>query len=69
MVFNQFEHMDQYTVALTRIFHELTSRDSETGNPLVRLSGAQQARIRCFCDRATAGSRIRGVLEQYVAGS
>ncbi|MGD8706387.1 MAG: hypothetical protein PVI84_12815, partial [Syntrophobacterales bacterium] len=44
------------------IFHELLSRDHETGNPLVAdaacgagLSGAQRARIRWLCHRATAG--------------
>ena len=54
---------------LARIFHELPSRDRETGNPLAGLNGAQRARIRRACHRATAGSWIRGALEQYVAGS
>jgi hypothetical protein len=47
---------------LARIFHELLSRDHETGNPLVAdaacgagLSGAERARIRWACHRATAG--------------
>jgi hypothetical protein len=40
---------------LARIFHELLSRDHETGNPLAGLSGAQRARIRWVCSRATAG--------------
>ncbi|MGW8223356.1 MAG: hypothetical protein ACWGP1_14515, partial [Syntrophobacteria bacterium] len=53
---------------LALIIHEPASRDRETGNPLTGLSGAQRARIRWACHRATAGSRIRGVLEQYVAG-
>ena len=41
---------------LARIFHELLSRDHETGNPLVvdtacgaGLSGAQRSRIRWAC--------------------
>jgi hypothetical protein len=40
---------------LTRIYHELLSRDHETGNPLAGLSGAQRARRRWACHRATAG--------------
>ena len=40
---------------LARIFHELLSRDHETGNPLAGLGGAQRARIRWACHRATAG--------------
>jgi hypothetical protein len=40
---------------LTRIFHELLSRDHETGNPLAGLSGAQRARRGWVCHRATAG--------------
>jgi hypothetical protein len=38
---------------LTRIYHELLSRDHETGNPLAGLSGAQRARRRWACHRAT----------------
>jgi hypothetical protein len=38
---------------LARIFHELLSRDHETGNPLAGLSGAQRARIRWACLPAT----------------
>ena len=33
----------------------MLSRDHETGNPLAGLSGAQRARIRWACHRATAG--------------
>ncbi|MGD8877546.1 MAG: hypothetical protein PVH75_07325, partial [Syntrophobacterales bacterium] len=40
---------------LTRILHELLSRDHQTGNPLAGLSGAQRARIRWVCHLATAG--------------
>ena len=54
---------------LARIFHELLSRDHEIGNPLAGLSGAQRARIRWECHRATAGGWFRGVPERYVAGS
>ncbi len=54
---------------LTRIFHELPSRDHETGNPLAGLSGAQRARIRWACHLATAGCWSRGVPERYVAGA
>ncbi|UCF00933.1 MAG: hypothetical protein JSV14_11095, partial [Deltaproteobacteria bacterium] len=36
-------------------FHELLSRDHETGNPLAGVSGAQRARIRWACHLATAG--------------
>ncbi|MGB6929681.1 MAG: hypothetical protein WBH05_10720 [Syntrophobacteria bacterium] len=45
----------------------MLSRDHETGNPLAGLSGAERARRGWACHRATAGGRIRGVLEQYVA--
>jgi hypothetical protein len=45
----------QPSVPLTRIFHELLSRDHETGNPLAGLSGAQRARRRWVCHLATAG--------------
>jgi len=57
---------------LARIFHELSSRDRETGNPLAGLSGVQRARIRWPCNRATvprtAGLNPRRT-ERYVAGS
>ncbi|MDH3852304.1 MAG: hypothetical protein OEV09_14725 [Deltaproteobacteria bacterium] len=53
---------------LARIFHELLSRDHETGNPLAGLSGAQRARRGWTCHRATAGCWFRGVPERYVAG-
>jgi hypothetical protein len=50
------------TTILVRIFHELLSRDRETGNPLVAdtacgagLSGAQRARIRWPCHLAPQG--------------
>jgi hypothetical protein len=48
---------------LTRIYHELLSRDHETGNPLAGLSGAQRARRRWACHRATrpAVPRYRGI--------
>jgi hypothetical protein len=54
---------------LARIFHELLSRDHETGNPLAGLSGAQRARRGWACHLATAGCLFRGVLERYVAGA
>jgi hypothetical protein len=38
---------------LARIFHELLSRDHETGNPLAGLSGAQRARRGWVCHLAT----------------
>ena len=54
---------------LARIFHELLSRDHETGNPLVGLSGAQRARIRWACHRATV-PRYRGIgSEAYLNGT
>jgi hypothetical protein len=61
---------------LTRIFHELLSRDHETGNPLVAdaacgagLSGAQRARRRWVCHRATV-PRYRGIgSEAYLNGT
>jgi hypothetical protein len=43
------------TTILVRIFHELLSRDRETGNPLAGLSGAQRARIRWPCHLAPQG--------------
>jgi len=49
-----------YSTRLARIFHELLSRDHETGNPLAGLSGAQRARIRWAClpvMRARRGGR------------
>ena len=62
---------------LARIFHELPSRDRETGNPLAGLSGAQRARKQM--DLPPGNRRVflrlaqdrwaRGVLEHYVAGS
>jgi hypothetical protein len=45
---------------LTRIFHELLSRDHEDGNPLAGLSGAQRARRGWACHRATV-PRYRGI--------
>ncbi|MGD8685989.1 MAG: hypothetical protein PVH15_04400, partial [Syntrophobacterales bacterium] len=36
-------------------FHELLSRDHETGNPLAGLSGAQRARIRWTYHLVTTG--------------
>ena len=58
--------------ALARIFHELLSRDRETGNPLAGLSGAERARIRWACHLATRPAVprdwFRGVPERYVAG-
>ncbi|MDH3961983.1 MAG: hypothetical protein OEV25_01020, partial [Deltaproteobacteria bacterium] len=39
------------------------------GNPLAGLSGAQRARRRWACHRATAGCWFRGVPERYVAGT
>ncbi|MGB6927878.1 MAG: hypothetical protein WBH05_01545 [Syntrophobacteria bacterium] len=45
----------------------MLSRDHETGNPLAGLSGAQRARRRWVCHRATAGSWFRDVPERYVA--
>ena len=57
------------TFILARIFHELLSRDHETGNPLAGLSGAQRARIRWVCHLATAGGWFRGVPQRYVAGA
>ena len=59
---------------LTRIYHELLSRDHETGNPLAGLSGAQRARRRWACHRATRPAVprdwSRGVpAERYVAGT
>ena len=40
---------------LALIFHELLSRDHETGNPLAGLSGAQRARRGWASHLATAG--------------
>ena len=37
------------------MFHELQSRDRETGNPLAGLSGVQRARIRWPCLPAAGG--------------
>ena len=64
-----FEITNPQSAILTRIFHELLSRDHETGNPLAGLSGAQRARIRWACHLATAGCWFRGVPERYVAGT
>ncbi len=38
---------------LARMFHELQSRDRETGNPLAGLSGAERARRRWVCPPAS----------------
>ena len=62
---------------LSRIFHELLSRDHETGNPLAGLSGAQRARIRWACHaqrrrlRRVPGNRrgLVSVPQRYVAGT
>jgi hypothetical protein len=69
---------------LARIYHELLSRDHETGNPLAGLSGAERARISWTCLPAiasllaqakraghlvTAGCWFRGVPLWYVAGT
>jgi hypothetical protein len=60
-------------VVLARIFHELLSRDHETGNPLAGLSGAQRARRKWVCHLATRPAVprdwFRGVPERYVAGA
>ena len=56
-------------ILLARIYHELLSRDHETGNPLAGLSGAQRALIRWTCHLATAGCWFRGVPVWYVAGT
>ncbi|MBW2625919.1 MAG: hypothetical protein JRC54_07025 [Deltaproteobacteria bacterium] len=53
-------------LALARIFHELLSRDHETGNPLAGLSGAQRARRRWACHRATVP---RDWSEAYLDGT
>jgi hypothetical protein len=61
------------TVALARMFHELLSRDRETGDPLAGLSGAQRARRGWACHLATRPAVprdwSRGVPERYVAGA
>jgi hypothetical protein len=58
---------------LARIFHELLSRDRETGNPLAGLSGAERARRGWTCHLATRPAVprdwSRGVPERYVAGA
>jgi hypothetical protein len=60
-------------IVLARIFHELLSRDHETGNPLAGLSGAQRARRGWACHRATRPAVprdwFRGVPERYAAGA
>ena len=54
---------------LARIFHELLSRDHETGNPLAGLSGAQRARKRWVRNKATV-PRYCGIgSEAYLNGT
>ncbi|MGD9271467.1 MAG: hypothetical protein PVH08_10380 [Syntrophobacterales bacterium] len=69
MKYSEAKQKRIFVIRLAWIFHELLSRDHETGNPLAGLSGAERARIRWPCHLATAGCWIRGVPERYVAGA